>query len=304
MHILALGGNGFIGSHFVDAGVASGHEFSVLSRKPYPVWPHGRPFRHLPGGFEALAAHPEWLDGIDAVWHGAWSTVPKTAAADPQSDVQTNLIGVLKVLELIRNTPSIKHLVFVSSGGAIYGPGKSQDMITEDHPLSPLGSYGITKLAAERYFQIFSMETGLPVTIIRPSNPYGPGQSSVGILGVITTFLYHAIAGTSATIFGGGAIVRDFLDVSDVANLMVKAMEVPVPGIYNCGSGKGVTLSEVVSTIEDIVGCEIKINEMPARAFDPERTVLDINRAKNTFGWYPKIDLHDGIKRLAQEFIL
>ena len=295
MHILALGGNGFIGAHFVDQALAAGHEVSVLSRRPRPVWEHGRRFRHLPGGFDALAAHPEWLDGVEAVCHGAWSTVPKTAAADPQDDVQINLLGTLKLLELIGAAPSVEHLLFLSSGGAVYGGATGQVAISEDHPLDPIGAYGISKLAAEKYCQMVGTQTGVEVTILRPANPFGPGQSTAGVQGVVSTFLHHARAGSAATIVGDGVIIRDFLDVRDLADLMVRALSSPVPGIYNCGSGVGASLSDVVACVEAATGHPLALTRVPERPFDPRRVVLDITRAQAAFGWAPSASLREGI---------
>jgi UDP-glucose 4-epimerase len=295
MHVLILGGNGFIGSHFVNAAVARGHKVSVLSRKRDPAWHHGRVFHHFPGDIDALTMHPEWLDGVDAVCHAAWSTVPKTAAADPQRDLQENVIGVLKVLEMINAAPSVKQMLFLSSGGAIYGAVDSEEAIKEDCPLNPIGAYGISKLAAEKYCLTYAAEGGVPVTIIRPANPYGRGQSSIGLLGVIATFLHNAKNGSAATIFGDGSIVRDFFSVKDLVGLMLLALEKPAPGIYNCGSGTGVALVDLITAIERVTESRLDLNRLPARPFDPRRIVLDISLARATFGWSPKIELYEGI---------
>lgn len=303
MHILVLGGNGFIGSHFVDLAVCAGHEVSVLSRRAAPVWPHGRAFHHLPGGFEELLARPDWLDGIDAVCHAAWSSVPKTAAANPLDDVQTNVVGTLRLLEMLRAAPHVGHLMFLSSGGAVYGNVDSALAIQESQPLDPIGAYGLGKLAVEKYCQMHGAATGLPVTIIRPSNPYGPGQAKVGVLGFVSTMMHHALQGSAATIFGDGSVIRDFFDVRDLARLMVDALENPAPGTYNCGSGRGVSLAQVIDTIEEITQRTIQLQRLPERPFDPHKIVLDTSKAHETFEWSAQVDLETGIRTLHESLI-
>ena len=301
MHVLVLGGNGFIGSHFVRAAVFAGHKVSVLSRKNQPAYAHGVPFRHLMGGFDELISHPEWLEGVEAVCHCAWSSVPLTAAADPVKDIHVNLIGTVKLLELLKDSSSLKQLLFLSSGGAVYGAVGSSQAIKESMDLDPIGAYGIGKLAAEKYCSVFSVESGIPVTIIRPANPYGIGQASTGLLGVISTFLNHALHGTEARVYGDGSIVRDFVDVRDLAELMVMALDRPAAGIYNCGSGSGASLTDIITTVERITERNLILKRLPARSFDPPRIVLDVNKARDAFDWTPKVSLYQGISDLWGE---
>lgn len=298
MHILVLGGNGFIGSHFVDQAVAAGHRLSVLSRRPTPVWQHGRAFTLMNGGFEDLAVHPEWLSDVDAICHAAWSTVPATAATDPRKDVETNLVGTIRVLEVIAAAPSVKHLLFLSSGGAVYGSVSSEAPIAEDHPLNPISAYGIGKMAAEKYCELFLKRFDRTVMILRPANPFGPGQLSTGVLGVVSTFLNHARDGTETIIVGDGSIIRDFIDVRDVARLMVRMFDAPRAGTYNCGSGRGASLLEVAKAVEECTGLPLIRRHVPERAFDPKRIVLSISRACETFNWEPSISLHEGLDHL------
>lgn len=298
MHILTLGGNGFIGSHFVSQAVAAGHEVSVLSRRESPANKHTRPFRHLRGDLNELFEHPEWLRGVDAICHAAWSTVPKTAAADTLGDIQTNVVGLVKLLDMIERVSSIRQLLFLSSGGAVYGSVNSEKPIPESHILEPISAYGIGKLAAEKYCGLFSKANGLSTTIIRPSNPYGEGQLSLGLLGVVSTFVHHAKNDSAAHLYGDGTIVRDFLHVEDLAGLMLVALEKNIPGIYNCGHGKGFSLAQVIESVEKASGRRLKLVQHPARSFDPPKIVLDTTLAKGTFGWDAEIDFDTGIDRL------
>lgn len=298
MHILVLGGNGFIGSHFIDQAAGAGHRLSVLSRRSDPAWRHGRDFTHLEGEFEDIVAHPEWLNDVDAVCHAGWSTIPLTAASDPIRDVETNLIGTLKVLETIILAPSVRHLMFLSSGGAVYGSVDTDAPISEDHPLNPISAYGIGKMAAERYCKILLEPHNRTVMILRPANPFGPGQHGTGVLGVASTFLNNARLGIETTIFGDGSLVRDFIDVRDLARLMVKMFDAPEAGTYNCGSGRGVSLLELGKAVEDCTGLPLRLRHVAERIFDPKRVVLNISRAQTTFDWKPEISLYEGVDHL------
>ncbi len=295
MHIIIVGGNGFIGRHFATRSERAGHRITIVGRSRDYAGLHD----YLPGGQIALAANPALLAEADLVCHLASSTIPATANADPISDVEANLVDTLRLLEAMRHSGSGR-LLYLSSGGAIYGAPTSVP-IREDHPTDPLSAYGITKLAVEKYLAMYARTGALRPTIIRPSNAYGSGQTSLGRLGAVTTFLNLALSGKTATIWGDGSVVRDYVHVSDICELMLLAAEHGETGIFNCGSGQGTSLLELMTLIETITGKPIARHMRPTRSFDPPAIVLDTSRAEAAFGWTPKIKLEDGIRRLLQD---
>lgn len=296
MHLIALGGNGFLGSHFVRAAVDAGHDVTVVARSETPRFPHGRPFRYVAGGTEALLAERGLLASGDLLCHFAYSTVPATANADPVADLNQNVAPLIRLATALLEVGRSR-ILYLSSGGAVYG-APEQVPIPEDHRLRPMSAYGVSKIAAECYLRLFETTGGLQPTIVRPSNPYGLNQGKVGLLGVISTFVDLLARGETATIWGDGSIVRDYVHVDDVCALLLAAAERNLPDTYNCGSGIGVSLNEVVDLLEEQSGRRLSVEHRPARPIDPPAVVLDIGRAAAAFGWTPQVTLREGVRQL------
>lgn len=296
MHVIALGGNGFLGSHFVRAAVDAGHDVTVVGRSETPRHPHGRPFRYVPGGMEQLSANRSLLGSCDLLCHFAYSTVPATANADPVADLNQNVVPLVQLATALLEVGKPR-ILYLSSGGAVYGQPE-QVPIPENHQLCPMSAYGVSKVAVESYLRMFETVGGLQPTIVRPSNPYGLDQGKIGLLGVITTFVDLLARGRSATIWGDGSIIRDYVHVDDVSALLLTAAERNIPGTYNCGSGAGASLREIVNILEEETGLRLAVAHQPARSFDPPAVVLDIRRAAAVFGWRPQVPLRQGIRQL------
>lgn len=297
MHIIVLGGNGFIGSHFVKHAVRAGHRVTVVDLMPTPRHRHAMTFEFWSGGTADLATDRDLLRSADVIVHGAYSTVPATANADPARDIADNLMPLVALLEAM-DAVDLKRIVYLSSGGAVYGRPQMVP-IAEHHPLDPISAYGVTKVASEKYLGMYAANRGLRPTVIRPANPYGIDQGRVGLLGAVTTFLNLLATGGTATIWGDGSVIRDFIHIDDLARLMLTAVEQDVPGIYNCGSGEGCSLIELVDTIAAVTGQRLPLRHEPARGFDPPEIVLDIEAARNAFGWQPRVSIEDGVRDVA-----
>lgn len=302
MHIIVLGGNGFIGSHFVKRAAKAGHRITVVDLSPQPRHRHGLAFEFLAAGAGELAQHTELLRSADAIVHCAYSTVPATANADPVRDLQENVVPLLQLLAGM-GAAGLKKIVYLSSGGAVYGVPQTVP-IAETHPLNPISAYGVSKVACEKYLGMFAANGEIEPTIIRPANPYGVDQGKVGLLGAVTTFLNMLAAGEEATIWGDGSAVRDFVHIDDVAALMLAGVEQDRPGVYNCGSGAGSSLNDLIRTIAEVTGRTVEVRHTPARGFDPPEIVLDILAAQDAFGWSPKISLADGVRDVARSLAL
>lgn len=297
MHLVVVGGNGFIGSHFVAAAAAAGHRITVVGHSPEPRMPHGFTFAFRPGGLRWLAEDAELLRSCDLVCHFATSMTPATSNADPLADINTNLFDTVRLLEAMRLTGN-RRILFLSSGGAVYGQPQYLPM-DEAHPLNPLSSYGVVKSAIEQYLRLYQANYGFAATIVRPANPYGPGQTTIGQLGAVNTFVHLAQAGQPATLWGDGTTVRDFVYVSDVVALLLACAESDTTGTYNCGGGTGTSLLNLICVVEQITGKHLERQFKPARGFDPAEVVLDISRARNAFGWQPLVSLRDGVAKTA-----
>lgn len=302
MQAVVVGASGFIGSHLVDGLLAAGYRVKALAR-------------HLPGLISPVAqANPaltlsplsmgdglalqEAMEGAELVFHLASGSLPQSSNRDPQADVQVNLLGALKVLEAARQA-QVQRLVMVSSGGTVYGVPQ-QVPIPETHPTEPTCSYGICKLAIEKYVALYSQLHGLDGLVLRVANPYGERQRLEATQGVVPVFLGKALRGEPLQIWGDGSTVRDFLHISDVvAALLAVARYSGEERLFNVGSGEGLSLNQLV----DLLGSELQrplaVEYLPARGFDVPTNVLCIERAQRCLGWSPQVPVAEGLHRLC-----
>ncbi len=296
---LVLGGAGFLGSHLTEALLARGRKVRVFDRLHADL-----------ANLEGLAGDWEFrggdfvnesdlasaLAGARTVYHLVSTTLPATSSANPGYDVETNLVATLRLLERAPGE-GVERVVFISSGGTVYGRPQSLP-ITEDHPTEPQVSYGVVKLAIEKYLKLYHRIHGLGYAILRLSNPYGPRQDPAGIQGAASVFLGRVHEGRPIEIWGDGSVVRDYLYVADAVEAMIAAGErAPAEGTYNVGSGRGVNLNELVEAIREVTGRPAPVTYLPARPFDVPANVLDVTRARAELGWEPRTSLRDGLAR-------
>lgn len=293
MKILILGGSGFIGSHVVDALLAKGHGVRIYDRVPERFRPVPSGVEFIPGEFADTASLAEALAGVDMVFHLVSTTVPPTAHLDPIADVQGNLINTIRLMDLMR-AQGIKRLLYLSSGGTVYGVPTS-DPVPESHALNPVTSYGIVKVAVENYIRAEQHLHGLKPVILRPSNPYGPRQGHGGVQGVIGTFMWRVANGEGMQLWGDGSIVRDFVHVRDLAELCVACAEQEITGTFNAGAGEGHSIRQVLEKIADVSGLPVEPELKPGRDFDVPRVVLDVSAVQAATGWAPRTGFHDGL---------
>jgi len=299
MKCLVLGGGGFIGSAVCDRLLRDGHQVRVLARPkltPYRAFAPEEPMEWMRGDFLNVHDLREAVQGVDAVFHLVSTTVPKTANDDPIWDVQSNLVGALQLLQVLREQP-VGRIIFVSSGGTVYGPPRYLP-IDEDHPTNPLTAYGITKLAIEKHLQMFTHIHGVPSMILRVSNPYGPRQRIETAQGAVGVFLHRALAGAPIEIWGDGETTRDYIYISDVAEVCARA--VTYDGgeqVFNVGTGQGTSLNALVEGIERVIDRPVQRVYRPARAFDVPVSILDNTRIREAFGWSPQVGLPEGLTR-------
>jgi UDP-glucose 4-epimerase len=293
MRALVIGGCGFIGSHVVDALVKRGDSVRVFDRQ-YERFREPLPgVEYCLGDFADQMALVEALTGVDVVFHLVSTTFPGTANLSPTTDVRDNLIGSLRLLDLMVET-KVGRIVFLSSGGTVYGVPDIVP-VPEDHPLRPINSYGIVKVAIEHYLEMYRHLRGIASLVVRASNPYGPRQSHSGVQGVISTFLSRVHEKQPIEIWGDGSVTRDYLHVADLARFCVLAGASDRVGPFNVGSGEGRSLNEIIDVIRRVTCADIMPQYKPGRPVDVPRSVLDISRATKSFEWRPNISLIDGI---------
>lgn len=295
---LVLGAGGFIGSHLCHALAAAGATVHGFGRRP--AFPDSLPvLRFTAGEFNDRAALALAIDGADVVFHLLGGTNPAVSNNDPIADVETNTLASIKLLELCRAS-SVRKVVFVSSGGAVYGVPRSVP-IPEDAPTWPISAYGINKLMVEKYLQLYRHLHGVRSVSLRVSNPFGPYQSPFRRQGVVPALIERHLAGHSMEVWGDGTVVRDFIYVADVAEALVAAAAYQGPEqVLNIGSGRGRSIREVVADIGLALGTgEPDVLFRPGRASDVPANVLDIGRARAALAWAPRTDWMTGLRQTA-----
>lgn len=297
MRIVLLGGSGFIGRHFASFYQPEA-DVVIVSR-------------HLPSSGDRLScvryvqgdcASQDFLRQViqpgDNVVYLAYNSVPKTSFEDPLRDIQENLPLAISLLTVLRDV-SVNRLLYVSSGGTVYGPSETDVPIVEDHPTNPISPYGITKLAVEKYCRMYARLFGIPLVIARPSNPYGPGQVPYRGQGFIATAAAKILQGEEIPVFGPNGTVRDYLYIEDLCSAMkVLLDDDSAPGaIFNIGSGIGINNLEVLKAVARVAGIpmsDIKLKFLPVRHFDVAYNVLD-SRRLGALGWRHATSLEQGL---------
>jgi len=294
MKALVLGGTGFVGSHVVDQLLACDHRVRVFSRTGEIYRAPLSVVDYVQGELTDHGNMAGVVDGVDVVFHLISTTVPATSNLDPVFDVESNLVPTVRLLQAAQEC-GVRKIVFLSSGGTVYGAPESVP-IPESHPLRPICSYGVVKVAVENYLHMFHELHGLEYVALRASNPYGERQGRSGVQGIIGTFLHKISRGEALEVWGDGSLIRDFIHVEDLARLCVAAGESDKVGVYNGGSGRGASVSEVLQLIEQAVGEKLPLKWMESRSFDVPKVILDIRKSTRDFSWSPEIDLATGIK--------
>lgn len=302
-HVLVTGGNGFIGSNLVNQ-LAAERQHRVTVFDLYP-----RPYDNLPDGVQFIQGNLSNTnlirrtlvdEGIEAIYHLAWTTIHETALKNPAADIEQNLIPSVNLLEACLET-GVKRFVYLSSGGTVYGIPETLS-VREDHPTRPINAYGVTKLAVERYVQMYSYLHGLNYIIFRPSVPYGPYQNPHRRQGAVTVFIHHALRGEPVSIWGDGEVQRDYFYIDDMSKALLAVMDLSatVNAVINLGGKQVYTLKQLVKAVEQALKVKIQVHYEAGRKFDVPCLQLDTHAASELLHWQPEVSLADGIVRTAE----
>jgi len=234
-----------------------------------------------------------FLSKCDTVVHLASSSTPGTDLSIIE-DAQNNLVTSLTLFEKCI-AANVKQLIFISSGGTVYGVPK-RIPITEESTTTPITPYGVTKLAIEKYLSMYSRIHGLEYRILRISNLYGPYQINSKMHGVIPAFLIHAIRQEPLEVWGNGSVVRDFVFVDDAANAVHKAINYEgQQRVFNIGSGLGVSLLELSRQIQNLFEHNVQVKFKPGRKIDVPANILDCSLAHRHLNWKATTKFDDGL---------
>ncbi len=308
MKILITGGAGFIASHIADAYIEAGHEVAIIDDLSSGKLANINPKAQF---FEGSIADRSFVDHIfegqhfDVVNHHAAQIDVRKSVADPAADAMINIVGSLNLFEAARKA-SVKHIVFASTGGAIYG---EQDYFPadEEHPTRPESPYGTAKRAVEMYLGYYKTVYGLDHTIVRYSNVYGPRQDPHGEAGVVAIFCNALIDGKQVSIYGDGTQTRDYVYVGDLVRAHLAIIEhLDSSTIYNIATGIETDVNKLYEVLSKILSNGKATPQYPqyadARLGEQKRSVCNAAKAKKQLGWEPRVSLEIGLKETAEYF--
>lgn len=273
---------------------------------PVQTLGHSLPPPNLPANIDWIhadirdsAALDRALSGAGIVYHMFSATVPGSAEQNPLLDLEGNVGLTLDLLGRCVKA-RVKKLLFVSSGGTVYGVPQSLP-IAEVAATRPISIYGAGKLAIENYLHCYRHLHGLDYAVLRLSNPYGEGQRLDRKQGAIVTFMHQALKREAITIWGDGEVVRDYLHVGDVIEALVLAAHTTTPDqIFNIGSGIGLSLNQILAALQPLFPEPLSVRYLESRNFDVPANVLDISRARQQLGWQPRTTLPEGLDRMLR----
>ena len=302
MKILISGGAGFIGSHFTDKLIEQGHQVVVIDNlstgKKENINPQAQ--FYLLDIIDPKLSEIFEKEKPEAVFHLAAQIDVRKSVADPIEDAKTNILGSLNLLENCKKF-NIKKVVFISTGGAIYGEA---DIIPtpETYPALPVSPYGVAKLTIEKYLNYYYKVFNLNYTVLRLANVYGPRQNPLGEAGVVAIFTNKLLKNEQPIIYGNGEQTRDYVFVKDVVSAGILALEKDKIGVFNVGTGEETSVNELFSILIKAIKTTIKPIYKPERQGEQRRSCLDYSKTKEELNWKPNYDLDKGIEETLNWF--
>jgi UDP-glucose 4-epimerase len=292
---IVLGGGGFLGVNLCRRLAAAGGRVRAFGRRClFPRALAG--IEWYQGNFADAAALAAAIESYEVVFHLVHATTPHSANLDMAADLQQNVVSSLALLDISRSL-GVKRIVFVSSGGVVYGQAK-QIPTPEDAPTEPITAYGISKLAIEKYLALYQHLHGLDFRVLRVANPFGPFQVATKNQGIIAALIAQALAHQPAEIWGDGSVVRDYIFVDDVIDaLLAAAADRSDARVFNIGSGRGRSLREIIAALEAALGRKMDIAWKPGRPIDVPTSILSIDRARTVLGWTPQTPFEQGLEQ-------
>lgn len=301
MKILVTGGAGFIGSHVVDLYLENGHEVVIVDDLSTGRLSNVNPratFYQVDIGDRAVEEIFR-REQPDVVNHHAAQMDVRYSVAHPLFDAEVNILGSIRLIELARQY-RVKRFIYISSGGAAYGEPVYLPC-DENHPVDPLCPYGASKHTVEHYLFLYEKNYGLPYTVLRYPNVYGPRQNPGGEAGVIAIFTGKMLCGEEVVINGDGEQLRDYVFVKDCARANLLALDPRFPsGIYNLGSGKGTSVNELFAALQQLTGSTLPARYGPAKLGETRHIYLNAAKATRVLGWAQRVGLKQGLAETVE----
>jgi len=295
MKAVVTGGAGFIGSHLVEELITQGFEVHVIDNMISGKYDniHSLATLHVEDICSKEAKQIIFDEKPNVVFHLAAQADVARSINDPQYDADVNVNGTINMLEACRDA-STEKFIFASTS-AVYG-NLQKDLINEEDPAVPISYYGLSKLTAESYIRLFYYLYGLPYTILRYGNVYGPRQTPKGEGGVVSVFLERLRKGVTLNIHGDGEQTRDFIYVKDIVQANIAAIGKGNQETIHVSTSQKTSVKDLLKTLEKIHGSNINVTYTEGRAGDIKHSCLDNKKARQLLKWSPNTSVFNGLK--------
>lgn len=300
---LLLGGAGFIGKNLALYLLEQGYELTVYDMSVTHAFTEEQ-LQQMKYYERELFKDEDLesvIEGQDVVIHLVSSINPATSMIQPERCYANDVAKTVEILEIMRKK-NVNKMIFISSGGTVYG-NIPKENYTEDMPLYPRNHYGITKATIEKIILMYNQIYKMDHVILRIANPYGRGQMSKKGVGAVTAFAEQILADEEISIWGDGSTVRDYIYIEDVVNMIGKFIEYHNDSdneVYNIGTGRGISLNELVALLEEKIGKKAKVVYEHNREIDAQRNVLNMDKTFGAIGNVIQYPIEKGISRYLE----
>ncbi|WPO79528.1 NAD-dependent epimerase/dehydratase family protein [Flavobacterium sp. KACC 22761] len=293
-NVLLLGGTGFIGSNIIKYLKKERYKIFVLEL-PGKIHDTNDDVTFFYGKLEQIELVKKIVvdNSINIVMHLASSLIPSSDIDAYLNEFEIIIKPTITLLPFFAK--SNVRFIFFSSGGTVYGTNKS-GIFSESSKTNPISYYGHSKLILEESILLEGRISNLNYLIIRPSNPYGVGQNIFGKQGLIAASIGHLLNGEKISIWGDGTVVRDYINIEDLAKGVVGIIEnVDNNQIFNIGSGKGYSVNEIIDILKKCSVADFEVEYLEGRPVDVPVMILNVKKFCDIVG-DTKICIEDGIK--------
>lgn len=298
--IIILGSNAFLAGSLIKQLPGRGYKVVGFSRSaPDPgLAAAGKNIEIIARPYTDLAALRPHLRECDTLVHFASASTPGSSALDPLSEITANVLPTINLLQELQNYRN-KHFIYISSAGTVYG--NQPPPLHEQLPLQPTSYYGAGKAAIETFLRPFQLTSRNKVTIVRPTNIYGPSQKLKRNFGLIRTILEKVKNGDVLDVWGDGTAARDYLHIDDFTAALLCLLEnrdkLADFAAFNVGCGETSSINKIIGIVRLVTGAELRVKYIPGKVSDVAISNPDITKIMTLLDWRPKIGIKAGIRQ-------